>query len=464
MSPNRHDRVEGRSEGKTDSRQPFQIDRDRILYSMAFRRLAGVTQVVSPGEGEIFHNRLTHSIKVGQIARRFAESLSKDFPEVVQRWGGLDPEVVEAAALAHDLGHPPFGHIAERELDYLVAAELHGGADKLKDIPKDERLEGFEGNAQSFHIVTNLAVRHPDSIPGLNLTRATLNALLKYPWKWLENKKKMHKYGVYTCDYDAFLFARDGRPEIAKGPFVRSLEAQVMDWSDDIAYSVHDVEDFYRAGMIPLDRLASGSVARDQVIDHFAERPHLLSENGLDKNFRKKLDRLFGRIPVREPYTGTREQQQYLYQFVSSNINRFVTATRLKETPDENGDVLDIHPEIHWEVEVFKRLVWIYVIENPSMAAHQVGQRKAIRTLFFEYNDAINEKKWSVFPELYRVRARELIEDQSATGHLESPNQAAKRVRLVADTISSMTDKQALLVYQQFSGLSPSSMLDPVIR
>jgi dGTPase len=154
---------------------------------MPFRRLAGVTQVVSPGEGEIFHNRLTHSLKVAQIARRFAESFLQRQLDVVATWGGLEPEVAEAAALAHDLGHPPFGHVAEEELDHLVAAEIHGGPNK---IPNDGRSEGYEGNAQSFRIVTELTGRRLESSHALDLTRATLNAMLKYPWRWLDNPDK----------------------------------------------------------------------------------------------------------------------------------------------------------------------------------------------------------------------------------------------------------------------------------
>lgn len=132
------------SEVVLDKRAPAQRDRDRILYSNAFARLAETTQVTSPERGHIFHNRLTHSLKVGQIARRIAERLSADFPREVEELGGADPDAAEAAGLAHDLGHPPFGHIAEEELDLLVRAA------HVKD--------GYEGNGQSFRIVVELAV------------------------------------------------------------------------------------------------------------------------------------------------------------------------------------------------------------------------------------------------------------------------------------------------------------------
>ena len=138
-----------------ESRSPAQKDRDKILYSSALRRLAEVTQVVSAVEGHVFHNRLTHSLKVAQLARRIAERFIRQVPETLAPRGGLDPEVVEAAALAHDIGHPPFGHIAEKELDSLIRGA--GNSD------------GFEGNAQSFRILTRLAA-HTEEYDGLNLT------------------------------------------------------------------------------------------------------------------------------------------------------------------------------------------------------------------------------------------------------------------------------------------------------
>jgi dGTPase len=143
--PKREDRISG--DRSKDQREHYQRDRDRILYASAFRRLAEVTQVVSPAEGEVFHNRLTHTLKVAQVALRLAEMLlnRKGGAKRAEAWGGINPDVVEAAALAHNLGHPPFGHVAEDELNHLVSRLA--GAD------------GFEGNAQSFRIVTKLAVR-----------------------------------------------------------------------------------------------------------------------------------------------------------------------------------------------------------------------------------------------------------------------------------------------------------------
>jgi len=227
-------RRHGPPEPAGQQRTPFQRDRDRVIHSSALRRLANVTQVVDPGEGYVFHNRLTHTLKVAQIARRLAEKLARD-ERAAAALGGIDPEVVEAAALAHDLGHPPFGHIAEKELDLLLRSDPY------------QVFDGYEGNAQSFRIVTALATRSKDHA-GLNLTRATLNALLKYPWHREPSGKKNKKWGYYHhTELAEFQWVRDGQT----GDERKSVEAEIMDWSDDIAYAVHDLEDFYRAGFAP---------------------------------------------------------------------------------------------------------------------------------------------------------------------------------------------------------------------
>jgi dGTPase len=230
---------------KTEPPKPFEFrtegqrDRDRILYSSAFRRLGGVTQVVSANEeSHLLHNRLTHSIKVAQIGRRLAERLVRDQLGVANQIGGLDPDVVEAACLAHDLGHPPFGHVGEQTLD---------------EAAKQYVADGFEGNAQSFRIVTKISLRSTAYV-GLNLSRATLDAVLKYPWfRSKLGTPHSRKWSAYKTEAAEFKFARQGW---TRGDERKSAEAEIMDWADDIAHSVHDVEDFYRMGLIPLDKLA----------------------------------------------------------------------------------------------------------------------------------------------------------------------------------------------------------------
>ena len=222
--------------GKPETRSETRRDRDRLIYSSAFKRLADVTQVVAANNAHVFHNRLTHSLQVAQVGRSITERLLEDAKQgkIDADKGDLDPDAVEAACLAHDLGHPPFGHTAEEE---------------LKELAKQYGLEdGFEGNAQSFRVVTRLAFRSPD-YRGLNLTRVSLRGVLKYPWCRQGSGYKSKKWGAYDSEEDELGWAKKPR---ASSDDRRAVEAEIMDWADDVTYSVHDVEDFYRAGLIPL--------------------------------------------------------------------------------------------------------------------------------------------------------------------------------------------------------------------
>jgi dGTPase len=319
-----------------------------VLYTSALRRLGHVTQVVSPTEGIVFHNRLTHTHEVAQIVRRIAERLTADEEGLRNaRWlGGIDPDVVETAALVHDLGHPPYGHAVEQELNYLVSVK-HGVHD------------GYEGNAQSFRIVTKLAMRHR-RFPGLNLTQASLNASLKYPWfRARGNEDKHNKWGAYETERKQFEWARKIHRGRRDNPCV---EAEIMDWSDDVAYAVHDVDDFYRAGLIPLDRLRNEA---DFEVDRFCR----YAAPRLDRNTDEVNDLLRSVVaasPIIESYVGTDEQRQQLRTFTAELISKYVTAVDIANDPG-GYPLLKIPPYLRAQVDVLKELTWFYVIDNRSI-------------------------------------------------------------------------------------------------
>lgn len=430
----RNERFHDRSTaGAGDQRTPAQRDRDRIIYSGAFRRLALITQVVSPDEGYVVHNRLTHVIKVAQVGRRLAEMLcARTDQEELEQLEGLDPEVVEAACLAHDLGHPPFGHIAETTLQSLLDQHTDKGAMVT--------LQGFEGNAQSFRIVTRLEVRR-EGKEGLDLTRATLNALLKYPWKRQTSGDERNKWGFYATEEEIFEWVKRGS---SCGKNERSLEAELMDWADDIAYSVHDVEDFYRAGKIPLDRLAKSDAERERFRDGIFRRRPALSEQ--DKQDYERIIKLtFDNILVSEPYSGTKEERGILNAFCSSLIQRFVTQTQIRKGKlhfglDEQGE-----QENTLTVKMLKQLVWQYVIEDDSLAVQQHGQAEIIRFMFQTLLDSANGDR-RLFPPIHR----RLIEE--ADGR-------ATVARHVADCIASMSEHQIVGLYRSLRGMSSGSVL-----
>lgn len=423
------------SDNPDDQRSAGRRDRDRILYSSAFRRLAGITQVVSATDRYPIHNRLTHTLEVAQIGRSLAERLlrsGKDEDEI-SALGGLDPDVVEAACFAHDLGHPPFGHVAEEELDRL--ATENGVAD------------GFEGNAQTFRILTHLAVRYRN-VAGLNLTRATLCAVLKYPWLRGAEGDRARKWGAYASERPEFDFARQLLTPFGND---RSLEAELMDWADDVAYAVHDVEDFYRAGLIPLDRVSTNPIERERLVAAELERNAKLAAFGAE-NLAQAFDDLMGIAPIFEPYRGSAEGRARLRSFTSALVDRYVKAVSLSPNGDgAEKPGLVIAQDARMEVVLLKGLTWQYVIESRALLTQRYGQKQLVRSLYQTLCEAgASRSDRRIFPEFYR----------EALG--QSPDDVAV-VRTVVDLIASMTEPQVVALQHRLAGVSLGAALDPIL-
>jgi dGTPase len=423
-----------------DNRFAFQRDRDRILYTTSFRRLARVTQVVSADEGHVFHNRLTHSLQVAQVGRRIAEKLRRENRAIAAESGlflDVNPDVVETACLAHDIGHPPFGHIAERELDNI--ATENGLAD------------GFDGNAQSFRIVTRLAMGSTDN--GLNLTRATLNAILKYPWCRGQNSAIKDKWGAYDSDRELFEWAR----ELGPRPLSKSNEAELMDWADDVTYSIHDLDDFYRAGVIPLDRLVIDAEERARFYaEVFERRKGKLPAEMDDTYLRGAFDALIVELPIRKPYTPTREDRVRLRRVTSALIRDFVITVQLQAS--DAGFHIVTEKKRRAEIFMLKQLTWHYVIKNPALATQQEGQRRIVRQLFDAFYRAGTDKSPNF--DLFPFSIRWLLPK------LPAKDAAAKEAltRAILDFISSLTEEQTIVAHHRLYGINLGSSLVFTVR
>jgi dGTPase len=377
-------------------RGPFLRDRARVLHSAALRRLAAKTQVVAVGSGDFPRTRLTHSLECAQIGRELGGVL------------GCDPDLVDAACLAHDLGHPPFGHNGESALAALAAD-----------------CGGFEGNAQSLRLLTRLEAKSPGA--GLNLTRATLDATLKYPWPGpFGCDASQPKYGAYADDAAVFDWIRAGAP--GRRP---CLEAQVMDWADDVAYSVHDLEDGLHAGLIRLDQLrdpaerepvaeltlasycAPGSVSPAELSEIFAG---LLSEDFWPRRFDGGL---YASAAVK-----------YL---TSELIGRFCgsaeAATRPPGAPPLSRYAADLavprQPRL--ECALLKGVTAHYVMSRPGAAAAQAREREVITEL----------------TEAVLAGAPATLDPMLAPAFQAAETDQARR-RVVIDQIASLTDTSAI--------------------
>lgn len=423
-----------------DPRTNAERDRDRVLYSAHFARLAEITQVISPEHGYVFHNRLTHSLKVAQLARRIAQRILEDNETKRSTLQDL-PDVVEAAALAHDLGHPPFGHASEVELNKLV---------------KDAGLkDGFEGNAQSFRIITRLAtsdaltLRNPgkddeyeESVPGLNWTRQCLDAVLKYPWGFGENPQYANKWGFYESERNVFDWTRGDQPKLR-----RSLGAEIIDWADDITYAIHDLLDFFRSGKIPIDRLKKDKIEYLRFFNGILKRRPEWAKD--EDEYAQALSNLIADFPFypERRFRDSNENHMRLHLFATSLIRPFVQAITYVPDAEPPNPVAQIDPLARRQVDILKQFTWHYIILNQDLALPQAGQRKAVRTVFRRLLLAARRRDLHLFP---AVTQESLTRNQwfNSMMGVKDPDE----VRLVADYVSGMTEKELIRVFRTMEG------------
>ena len=376
---------------KRAGRSDFERDRARVLHSAGLRRLSAKTQVVAAGSADFPRTRLTHSLECAQIGRELAAEI------------GCDPDLVDAACLAHDIGHSPFGHNGEAALNELAA-----------------RYGGFEGNAQSLRLLTRLEPKVAGA--GLNLTRATLDATLKYPWF-----SQGAKFGVYAEDAEVFAWIRQGAPD--RRP---CLEAQVMDWADDVAYSVHDLEDGFYAGLITFKNLRSSaerSLVTQTTATTYCEDGVSLAE--LDE----VLDDLLALDVWPTAYDGGPETAAALKSLTSELIGRFCVAAQ-QATLTERGRAgsltryaadLVVPRQQRLECALLKGITAHYVMTRAGVLAAQARERELLTELAYAVERG----------------APQTLDPLLRPAWDEAPADAARR-RVIIDQIASLTDTSAI--------------------
>ena len=390
-------------EEHSSRRSDFARDRARLLHSSALRRLAAKTQVLSPTQGLDFaRNRLTHSLEVAQVGRELAESL------------GLDPDVVDTACLAHDIGHPPFGHNGEKALnDWSM------------------QFGGFEGNAQTLRLLTRLEPKvfgRDGRNYGLNLTRASLDASTKYPWpasQGIPDPSGRSKFGFYDDDTAVFEWLRHGAPDRQ-----RCIEAQVMDLSDDIAYSVHDFEDAVVGGYLDVPALGARADHDELVESMFVWIGGEFDHDTLIAAF----DRLDSLDYWLDAWSGSRVDLARLKNLTSQLIGRFaheaVHATRAAHSSGAlirfGADVV-VPRETQAEIAVLKGIV-----------AANVMSTNARKPIYAEQRDILTD----LADALLATEDRDLDAGFAADWRDAADDSARKRV--IVDQVASLTDQSAL--------------------
>ena len=384
---------------KRGGRTEFARDRARIIHSFALRRLAAKTQVAVPWATDFPRTRLSHSLECAQVGRELGAAL------------GADPDLMEGACLAHDIGHPPFGHNGEEALNLIA-----------------QSCGGFEGNAQSLRLLIRLEAKTvlPDGKSiGLNLTRASLDAATKYPWTRAVNAKK---FGVYEDDLEIFNWYREG---VDSGK--SSMEAQIMDWSDDIAYSVHDLEDSLVSGQIKLDQLS------DDLPKLFTVAQQMYLADITESEIQIALDSLQKLSCWPRYYDGTHRSLARLKDLASQLIGRFAQAAEVAtQEMYGDGDLTRYNANL-----VVPRAQRVEVALLKSMAGHYV-----INATDSQIRYAEQQKILTQLVEAILASAPDTLESFFLQDWQRAQTDQA-RLRVVIDQVASLTDPGALTLHNR---------------
>lgn len=401
-------------EDRTNSakRGEFARDRARVLHSSALRRLGAKTQVLSPTNGDFARTRLTHSLEVAQVGREMAQAL------------GIDPDVVDTACLAHDLGHPPFGHNGEKALS--VWAEDFGG---------------FEGNAQTLRLLSRIEPKVIDpsgQSRGLNLTRASLDASCKYPWARSQGVAETGgnqsvKFGYYEDDLEVFEFLRKDAVSTSK-----CIEAEVMDFADDVAYSVHDFEDAVVSGYVNLSELASISNREE----YFSKIQSWAGPELSIEDIQNAFSRLSSNMYWLDYYTSSIADQATLKNLTSYLIGSFVgrsTSHTLESNSSEhlvryNGS-LAVPSDVRAEIAVLKGTVSVFLMSDEKRQPYYLWQREILT----ELADALLASNGKH------------LDHYCQSAWNEASNQA-QQYRVIVDQVASLTDVSALNLHAELIG------------
>lgn len=401
-----------------DYRSPFQIDRDRIIHSSEFRRLQGKTQVFLPGEYDFYRTRLTHSIEVAQIGRSICNYLFSTENEFLNENFFIDPDLVESICLAHDLGHPPFGHAGERTINLLM-----------------KKYGGFEGNAQTLRLITEIFYRADAGRRGMNPTRAFLDGILKYKCLY-KNFLSPENHFLYNEQkkYIDFVFGRKTVLSIfgsySKLNKFRSIECQIMDWADDTAYAVNDLVDSISGGFITIAKLVQW-----QSENNLTEYQHKIVSDMIewikDGKFKPKFGMQIGDFVKA---CSLKKKKTFLDKFT----NRYKYE-------------LEIEKSILEKAQLYKRISVELVFRSPQL--HQM-----------EYKGKyMIEKMFRLFEENYVTRLGKMKLLPDFTDRIiRSEKNKSKRARLICDQIAGMTDSYAMRTYRRLFDPDYSSIADLV--